>query len=167
MNYEISYRARICTEVLEELFKPEMGRLERKLSKLLVEAAGSAVTNTAIHYKGRSHFVDGSTAYHGAHVRELPANQIPAMEAYLAEVKQVELDKNMVRQVLAALLFNCEGAQDVRDALPDCAMPALIASELQRTRPEAWSVQNTPSLLRQYMKYRDLLYQYAATRLLY
>ena len=162
----LSVRAQLSEGIISGLFQPDFNRLQRRLSRALTEVNGS-VTNTAFHYMGKTYFVDGNTAVRGAHVVDVPSTIVPQLESYLQDKAQVEKDRDVIRQLVAALLQECEDSQDIRDALPDCIVPTNILQERERTRPVGYPFDSNPRLKRQLDKYHDVIFQYAAAKLLY
>lgn len=162
----LSVRAQLCQRIMEDLFKADKARLQRRLSRTLAEVEGET-TNSAFHYKGKTYFVTGETAMRGAKVIDVPPAIIPQLEGYLEDKNQVERDESVIKQLVAALLHECEDSQDIRDALPDAIVPQNIMAEKERTRPADYPFQNNPRLLRQFKKYEDVIFQYAAAKLLY
>ena len=162
----LSVRAQLCQQIMEYLFKADKARLQRRLSRALAEVEGEA-SNSAFHYKGKTYFVTGQPAVRGAHVVDVPPTIIPQLESYLEDKNQVERDEAVIKQLVAALLHECENSQDIRDALPDAVVPPNVLAEKERTRPAGYPFQNNPRLLRQFKKYEDVIFQYAAAKLLY
>ena len=162
----LSVRAQLTEGIISGLFQPDSDRLQRRLSRTLTEVSGT-VPNTAFHYKGKTYFVDGNTAIRGAQVVDVPPTLVPQLEAYLQDRAQVEKDRDIIRQLVAALLQECENSQDIRDALPDCIVPANIMQERERSRPVGYPFDSNPRLKRQLDKYHDTIFQYAAAKLLY
>ena len=162
----LSVRAQLCQQIMEDLFKADKARLQRRLSRALAEVEGEA-SNSAFHYKGKTYFVTGLPAVRGAHVIDVSPTIIPQLESYLEDKNQVERDEAIIKQLVAALLHECEDFQDIRDALPDAIVPQNILAEKERTRPAGYPFQTNPRLLRQFKKYEDVIFQYAAAKLLY
>ena len=162
----LSVRAQLCQQIMEDLFKADKARLQRRLSRALAEVEGEA-SNSAFHYKGKTYFVTGLPAVRGAHVIDIPPTIIPQLESYLEDKNQVERDEAIIKQLVAALLHECEDFQDIRDALPDAIVPQNILAEKERTRPAGYPFQTNHRLLRQFKKYEDVIFQYAAAKLLY
>ena len=163
---KFSVRAQLCQQIMEDLFKADKARLQRRLSRALAEVEGEA-SNSAFHYKGKTYFVTGLPAVRGAHVIDVPPTIIPQLESYLEDKNQVERDEAIIKQLVAALLHECEDFQDIRDALPDAIVPQNILAEKERTRSAGYPFQTNPRLLRQFKKYEDVIFQYAAAKLLY
>lgn len=162
----LSVRAQFCQRILDDLFMADKARLQRRLSRALAEVEGET-TNSAFHYKGKTYFVTGVPAMRGARVVDVPPAIIPQLESYLEDKNQVERDAAIIRQLVVALLHECENSQDIRDALPDAIVPQNIMAEKERTRPAGYPFQTNPRLLRQFKKYEDVIFQYAAAKLLY
>ena len=162
----LSVRAQLCQRIMEDLFMADKARLQRRLSRALAEVEGET-TNSAFHYKGKTYFVTGEPAMRGARVVDVPPAIIPQLESYLEDKNQVERDEAIIKQLVAALLHECENSQDIRDALPDCIVPANIMQERERSRPVGYPFDSNPRLKRQLDKYHDTIFQYAAAKLLY
>lgn len=162
----LSVRAQFCQRILDDLFMADKARLQRRLSRALAEVEGET-TNSAFHYKGKTYFVTGVPAMRGARVVDVPPANIPQLESYLEDKNEVERDAAIIRQLVVALLHECENSQDIRDALPDAIVPQNIMAEKERTRPAGYPFQTNPRLLRQFKKYEDVIFQYAAAKLLY
>lgn len=162
----LSVRAQLCQRIMEDLFMADKARLQRRLSRALAEVEGET-TNSAFHYKGKTYFVTGEPAMRGARVVDVPPTIIPQLESYLEDKNQVERDETIIKQLVAALLHECKTSQDIRDALPDAIVPQNIMAEKERTRPAGYPFQSNPRLLRQFKKYEDAIFQYAAAKLLY
>jgi hypothetical protein len=98
----------------------------------------------------------------------LPVGMIPEMDQVLAEKATMAADKERIRQALTLVMRDCKTFQDMRDALPN-ALKEFIpgAQRLERTRPEGYTLQDNPRAYSQYMKLREKIEFYIATRLLY
>ena len=162
----LSVRAQLCQRIMEDLFMADKARLQRRLSRALAEVEGET-TNSAFHYKGKTYFVTGEPAMRGARVVDVPPAIIPQLESHLEDKNQVERDEAIIKQLVAALLHECETSQDIRDALPDAIVPQNIMAEKERTRPAGYPFQSNPRLLRQFKKFEDAIFQFAAAKLLY
>ena len=98
----------------------------------------------------------------------LPVSLIPEMDQILAEKAILATDKERIRQALTLVLRDAKTYQDMRDALPNAMREYLpIAKVLERTRPEAYTLKDNPRAYSQYMKLREKIEFYIATRLLY
>jgi len=111
--------------------------------------------------------LEGFTRTRGSY-GTLPIDLIPEMDQVLAEKAILATDKERIRQALTLVLRDAKTFQDMRDALPN-AMKDFIpnAQRLERTRPEAYTLLSNPRAHAQYMKLRDKIEFYIATRLLY
>jgi hypothetical protein len=91
---------------------------------------------------------------------------IPALN-FLERRKQLDKDQRMLSQGLLSLLKPCKTLQDVRDALPNTLKQFLPEIQpLPRTREEAWTMQSSPMLKRQWEKTEDLITLFLANRML-
>ena len=164
----LSVRAQITQQIIHDLYAPELRRLQQKLKDVLskIDAPSDEVV---YHYKGERFLVTGEEVKtpRGYPVVEMPLHIIPHLEEYLADEAQVCRDELIIKQLIAALLSECESEQDIRDALPECLVPATYLSQYERTRPPGYPFQNNPRLHKQFVKYEDVIYQYAAAKLFY
>jgi hypothetical protein len=98
----------------------------------------------------------------------LPVEMIPEMDQILAEQAILAADKERIRQALTLVLRDCKTFQDMRDVLPNALREYIPgAQKLDRTRPEAFTLRENPRAYSQYMKLREKIEFYVATRLLY
>jgi len=80
----------------------------------------------------------------------------------------MQADKERIRQALTLVLRDCRSFQDMRDALPNALKDFIPGSNrLERTRPEAYTLEDNPRAHAQYMKLREKIEFYIAARLLY
>jgi len=98
----------------------------------------------------------------------LPVSLIPEMDQILLEKATMAADKERIRQALTMVLRGCKTAQDIRDALPNALKDFnQDIQRLERTRPEAYTLENNPRAYSQYIKLREKIEFYIAARLLY
>lgn len=98
----------------------------------------------------------------------LEASLVPEMDAVLADRKTISDDKDRIRQALTLVLRDCRSFQDIRDALPNGTKEFIPeCRQLERTRPEAFTLADNQRSYTQYMKLREKIEFYVATRLLY
>lgn len=163
----LSVRAQITQQIIHDLYAPELRRLQQKLKDVLSKI--DAPSNEVVyHYKGERFLVTGEAVKaRGYPVVEMPPHIIPHLEEYLADEAQVHRDESIIKQLIAALLSECETEQDIRDALPECLIPTSYLSQYERTRPPGYPFQNNPRLHKQFVKYEDVIFQYAAAKLFY
>jgi hypothetical protein len=98
----------------------------------------------------------------------LPISLIPDIDQLVADRALLALDKDRIRQALTLVLRDCKSIQDHRDALPNCMKDFILgANSLERTRPEAFTLEGNPRSYAQYVKLREKIEFYTAARLLY
>lgn len=91
-----------------------------------------------------------------------------AMDEYLSDIQRVWTDRHSISQMLFTLLSQCDSAQDIRDALPDCVVDTLPdLKRLARDKEEAYTLATNARNYRQYLKVLPRIEFYAMTRLLY
>jgi hypothetical protein len=103
-----------------------------------------------------------------------PATLAPELYPRAADLarERTYLDRDRKRAAMgfAVLLSGMEESQNVRDALPEYLVKALIKrghplEDLPRSRPEAWPLAGDPRKEREYEKLRDLLSIYRMAEL--
>lgn len=88
---------------------------------------------------------------------------------FLAEHKGMEKDKVSLKQRLTQLLRDCRSNQDIRDALPEVALP-YMPPELQslpRVKDQGWPFKSRPILMEDFKRTADIFLFYTANRMLY
>lgn len=151
----------VIETIRTKLFEPEDRRLDRMLQAL----------NQKNKFKQRLTF-DGFL-YNGEY--ELPkhqANRLPnkgdlkglnlelfdEMELLIKARRESELNISFCTQILYGILAPCITMPDVRDALPDHLWKLYGSTHhYERQRPELWTIENNPTLKRQYEKFEEIL----------
>jgi hypothetical protein len=90
------------------------------------------------------------------------------MEEHVKDCASVAEEKKLIEQTLSALLNSCHGDAMVRNALPECLVNCLsYLSAHNRTREPAYTIQDNPRALRQYLKILPKIEIYSVTQMLY
>lgn len=94
---------------------------------------------------------------------------VSKVEDMLDNISRTKTDMQLIKQVLANLCRPCVSQQDLRDVLPECLIFVLddAGQKLERTRAEAWTIQDNPRAMRQYQKILPKIHFYANARLIY
>lgn len=102
-------------------------------------------------------------------------NWEPSLSASLVEEvvaleefrKQLNADQQAMREVFQRLVQSCKTVQEERDALPECVSTLdWRICNLKRVKPEAWTIQNDPIALSNYLKILPKIHTYCAMRLM-
>lgn len=154
--------------LLKALFEREdifLARQEKSMIQKHVESGGST---DGFRHMGILYSPLEGTARSMGNYQCLHVSLIPEMDKIRAEKATIEADKERVRQALTLVLRQCKTYQDMRDALPNAMRDFLPGiQKLDRTRPEAWTLIDTPVVYKQYQKLREKIDFYTAARLLY
>lgn len=157
--------------IIRILFEGE----ERRLSKLLEELTASndrllkVGASTGFMFNGDFYKrnTKAKPPMHGER-HALHETLWEPMMQYLQETSKLVLDINKINQMCHRLVKGCVTLNDLRDTLPEClvALTPELAN-LQRTRPEGWTLQGDERAMRQYGQVKPLIEFYSATRLMY
>lgn len=159
----------IVTLVTTALFKHEFDNLTKREANLISRHFSMGGSSDGFRYMGLTYTeLQGQSRSRGRYdllKKELVAD----MDALIEDRQTVENDLQWVRQTLVLVLKGCRSDQDIRDALPNSLKDMLPShiSRLERTRPEAWTLAENERSYKQYMKLREKIEFYTATRLLY
>lgn len=159
----------IIVELVNKLFEHECRRLNKISDTIVQKNREISDDHPDAFYYGGIYFSDHyTTIRRGVAIGKLDPSLIPEVTEYLEEEKRIRFDQQMVRQALALTLTGIETIQDLRDALPNQLAEMLEATKhLNRTRPEAFMIQDDPRKMKQYQKLREKVEYYSATRLIY
>lgn len=160
----------ITKRLLQNLFEPEGRRLNGALLRL--NQSNKEIQKSIFDgftFEGQFHVPLMSVRNHGAgSFAPLHVNLTEDMRRYLADKKQITVDRQEISQAILQLTEECSTEQDVRDALPECLIGCLEDfPRLSRQREEAYTIQDKPRALRQYQKVLPRMEIYSAGRLLY
>jgi hypothetical protein len=90
--------------------------------------------------------------------------------ALVARASMLNKDTWRITQGLAQILKSCVSNQDVRDALPAIVLNTCnglkFLSDIPRTRPEAWTIAHSEPHWHDYVKTKELIHFYVASRIL-
>lgn len=159
----------IIVELVGKLFEHECRRLNKISDAIVQKNREITDDHPDAFYYGGIYFSDRyTTTRRGAAIGKLDPSLVPEVTEYLVEKKRIRFDQQMVRQALAITLTGIKTIQDLRDALPNQLAEMLEATRrLERTRPEAYTIQDDPRKMKQYQKLREKVEYYSATRLIY
>lgn len=90
------------------------------------------------------------------------------MEDLIKARRVSENNLSFCGQILYRILTGCQNMQDIRDALPDHLWALYDHREhLDRQRPQLWTIQNHPSLQRQYEQFERIMAIFMVGRMMY
>jgi hypothetical protein len=156
------------TAILKALFEREEAQLAKRELSILDRNAGLTGKTDGFRHLGIIYTqLTGAARPRGDYGR-LHSSLAPEMDSIVEDRKLINFERDRIRQALAMVLDGCENLQDMRDALPN-ALKDFCAGlgQLERTRPEAFTLAENPRSYTQYMKLREKIEFYVATRLLY
>ena len=159
----------IIRALTDVLFSAEIKRLRKRELDLVAENRSlSSEHYDGFFYQGRLYTdLDRSLAAKGIKT-SLHPSLVPSMERHAKDKKEVEFDRLRVKQALALLLKDVRTAQDLRDALPNQLAEMIDQiKDMERSRPEGFTLMTDPRKIKQYQKLREKIEFYTAARLLY
>lgn len=158
----------IVTQILAVLFEREEANFIKLEQDLVTRHSQLGGSKDGFRHMGQVYtHLTGSSRRQGTYDRLSP-ELTGEMDSIRTTRKQVEMEKNLIRQALVLVLKGVSAPQDIRDALPNCLKDLIPAiARLPRTREEAYTLLDNPRALSQYMRIRDRIEFYVASRLLY
>jgi hypothetical protein len=156
------------TVILKVLFEKEEAQLIKREHTLITKNAELSGPSDGFRHMGVIYSLLTGTARRMGSYGRLDRSLLPEMDTLLADRLIIETDRDRVRQALAMVLKDCRSSQDMRDALPN-AVKDLIPEcrNLERIREEAFTLADNPRSYTRYMKLREKIEFYVASRLLY
>lgn len=154
--------------VLDILFEPEVRRLASIVDEL--DAANREIRGHTVMgflHNGQAFLPKAAT---------IRPKQFPALAFTLTnraavwdkDRRQVEEDKQIIKQVLWLVTKDCTTMGDVRDALPE-SIVELVPSmrSMQRANEDGYPIKGDSKLYAQYLKVREKIDVYWACRMIY
>lgn len=158
----------LIRDLLSLLFDKEQENIDKQERALIDQHIAQGGSQDGFRYMGRiySHLT-GRLRSMGQY-DQLKPDLVPKISDLDTEREILKRDRERISQALALVLRGCVNWQDIRDALPNGLHEFMEpCRNMERTRPEAWTLKDDPRAHRQYMKLRDKIDYYLATRLLY
>lgn len=154
--------------ILKLLFDREELQLHRREMQIVTRNQGLGGSADGFRHLGIIYTsLEGANRKLGNYGR-LHSSLVPELDGIISEKATIASDKERIRQALAMSLKDCRSFQDIRDALPNCISELIPECRpLERTREEAYTLLDNPRSYTQYMKLRENMEFYAASRLLY
>jgi hypothetical protein len=164
----VEWRYAVIQHLENFIFGAELRRLRRVEVELVSQNKKLSGLSDGFFYKEVLYSdLDPSIRSRGTK-GNLHPSLIPQAEAHYQDEKTIAFDRIRVKQALALLLRDCRSLQDVRDALPKSLRDGYFPIQaLERTREEGFTVKDNPRAYRQYLKLRDKIEFYNASKLLY
>ena len=162
----------LVNDLVAQIFIGEQSRLGRTEVGLVNENHKLGGPADSFQYQGHLIRKPETTAVIAGQHSKLHPTLYAAAEKHIKDLTQIELDKRWVAQALVLLLRSCSSIQDIFDALPNSLHQTLVAVRpnakgLERTRQDAWTIQDNPRALAQYSKLREKMEFYNISRLVY
>lgn len=164
----------LAGELVGHLFRAEYRRLSKRLDELNAQ-------NCALIGRAVPGFVYQGVTYVPYGMREaarvfnkndaLPTLHMTlnsAVQEMVLDWRQIDLDRDLIRQTIVGLVSTARSLQDFRDCLPDCMVPYHESiKHLPRYNSQEHIVQFTERRHRQYLKILPKIEMYCVSRLLY
>lgn len=157
----------ILKDLMEKLGHADNKLIDRQVDELIQQNAQLTGNSNGFLLGGR--FFTNLPKIDAMQAKKIPLHASLYEQGYTVLTQQNQLREDMTRlkQGLSVLLFDCYTLQDFVDALPDMAKHLLPkVDHLQRTRPEAYTLQDKPFSMNCYPATKELLEYYISTRIL-
>lgn len=161
--------------IIKKLFEPEERRVQRIVDELFL--ANKAIKGQdqiyGFMHMGKRYLPTQFQAMKPAmHKHLMPSLAFELLEqanAFQADVNKIEADKAQIRQAIVLLIEQTNGAQELRDALPDCIVNLFpqLASIKRMFQDFAWLIRSNPYAIASVEKALPKMEFYAATHLIY
>lgn len=155
--------------LMTTLLEPEGRRLDRIVTEL--DAANREIkkhTVMGFMYNGQVYIPKAAKTRQTGGYPSLAFSLTNQAAVWCADMKQVEEDRQIIKQVLWLVTKECPTMGDVRDALPESIVSLVPSmSNMQRTKEDGYTVVHDERLHAQYLKIRDKIDVYRACRMLY
>ena len=157
----------LVDHIISVLFLSDKNRITEWIDRIVVmNQEANKCSDNAFSYMGRF--------YRASHVigpisrrQELHSSLTGQVDMLLRDQKIIDDQKAFIRQAIVQLLDPCYSVQDLRDALPDCLVSCVpTLSGFQRTRAEAYTIEDNPRAMKQYKQMLPNIQTYAAIRLI-
>ena len=159
----------IIDGLIVALFEHENKRLKKRELELVSENRKvTAERYDGFFYQGQF-YTDLDIAFAPKGIKtSLHPSLVPSMEQFMKDKREVEFDRLRVKQALTLVLKDVRTSQDLRDALPNqLALMIDQIKNMQRSRPEGFTLMSDPRKFKQYQQLREKIEFYTAARLLY
>jgi hypothetical protein len=154
------------------LFAAEGRRLESDLQRInTLNKSAMQVVVDGFLFMGRFYRPTTGTVLVGG--KDTPKTSLAfslhdEMEEHMKDIASIAEEKKLIEQTLSALLNSCHSDAMVRNALPECLVNCLsYLSAHSRTKEAAYTIQDNPRALRQYLKILPKMEIYSVTQMLY
>jgi len=165
---ENNWLHKLINQLIIEIFQAENRRLLAKEQDIVKENNRLTGNSDGFYYQGN--FYSNLDVRLRAKAKKNPLHftMYDTMAKYDKDRKEIEFDKERVKQALLLVLRDCKHEQDIRDALPN-SVTNLIPNikNLPRTREEGFTLFNDERGMKQYHSLVQKIDYYMATRLLY
>lgn len=159
----------IIENIMAYLSAPELKRIQTMTDRL-VELNQKTSGNPSMCVMHRGNLLRHTKAPKGRHIwPALDMMLYGEAEGFMAHVRSVEHELQIIKQCLVSLVRDLHTAQDIRDALPECLVHILEGhiKTFPRTREAAWNLEPGTRIHRLYEKILPKLEYYTAARIVY
>ncbi|TIN00984.1 MAG: hypothetical protein E5Y34_11045 [Mesorhizobium sp.] len=155
------------TFLLNLLFEREEAQLHKREVAMITKNTSLGGTPDGFRHLGMTYTL--IAGHRGrANFGRLNQDLVSEMTEITDERQATQNEKDRIKQAFTMVLRDCHDYQDMRDALPNCVQDLIPECRtLERTRPEAFTIADNPRSYTQYMKLREKIEFYVASRLLY
>lgn len=150
------------------LFEKEEAHVTRSEYGMITRNAELGNSSDGFRYLGRIYTQLTGAARNRGQFDPLHTKLEADMNSLQIHREVIKADRDWIKQALMMVLRECHSYQDMRDALPNGLkeiVPELAG--LSRTRKEAYTLLDNPRSYNYYIRLRDKMEYYIATRLLY
>lgn len=156
----------ILADFVTELLSEDLKISQNKLTELIER--NHALGNSAYGFLYAGKAYSNNALFHKTSRRQLHPTLHEETHACVTGIQKMEIDSRRIHQGLMLVSRGCEDEQDLRDALPNIAKNLIPGFEaLGRTRNEAWTIADNPTLMQSYKTGHDLMMFYFANRIIY
>lgn len=164
--------AQVIHKIITTLFEAESRRLIRTIDGIIEasrEFLGKHHDSVMIAGKVYSHSNSRYLRMHGITIPALPHSLSELSHQFLKDEKEVELDKQIIRQVLHQLLIPCCNEQEVRDQLPDSLVSIIpwLKSIPRKLQNPGYLIRSDQRQYNQFLQIMPKIDFYVASRLIY
>lgn len=164
-----SYSAGVIKDIITALTENEHKRL-KKFSETIVNKHCEFLPGTqGFYYEGRV-FTNVEGVPFASLRKSPPAREIvPDLREYSKQLALVNREEEKLTQGLAMLLADARTEQEIRDSLPEPLIKAVLPNlvhRVKRIHDEAYLIAADARKMRQYEKFKDILFFHIGNRLL-
>lgn len=158
----------VISKLSELLFKAEYRRLDTEVTRIdQLNREHQKLAYKGFVYAGQLYMPKNTDIIQQGPKPMLSWELTQTMEDFLADKRVIERDKKTIEMMLYKLLRDCDGAQQIRDALPEVLVSLTSLGNYTRTREAAYTISGDERAERELSMVLPKIAFYSATRLLY